>query len=167
MRFPTASGQVEVYSAAFAAQGWPPLPEYEPTPEPPSGFVRLLYGRSPVHTLSSTMNNPWLNHEIAENEVWVNGSYAAPLGIKDGQRVFLENQDGIRSCKPVKVKVTPGIRPDCIYMVHGYGCRSALLKEGFDRGVSDTSLMTRSSKDPVSGVRGMRVNFVRFVKARG
>lgn len=166
MRFPTASGQAEVYSAAFAAQGWPPLPEYEPTPEPPPGFVRLLYGRSPVHTLSSTMNNPWLNHEITENEVWVNPSYAAPLGIKDGQPVFLENQDGIRSFKPVKVKVTPGIRPDCIYMVHGYGCRSALLKEGFDRGVSDTSLMTRSSKDPVSGVRGMRVNFVRFVKAR-
>ena len=167
VRFPTASGQVEVYSAAFAAQGWAPLPEYEPTPEPPHGFVRLLYGRSPVHTLSSTMNNPWLNHEIAENEVWVNGRCAADFGIKDGQRVFLENQDGIRSFKPVKVKVTPGIRPDCIYMVHGYGCRSAYLKEGFDRGVSDTSLMTRSSKDPVSGVRGMRVNFVRFVKARG
>ncbi|MBU0910408.1 MAG: molybdopterin-dependent oxidoreductase, partial [Proteobacteria bacterium] len=65
VRFPTPSGLVEVYSPAFAEQGWAPLPEYEPTPEPPAGFVRLLYGRSPVHTLSSTMNNPWLNHEIA------------------------------------------------------------------------------------------------------
>lgn len=167
VRFPTASGQAEVYCPAFAEQGWAPLPGYEPIPEPAPGFVRLLYGRSPVHTLSSTMNNPWLNHEIVENEVWVHGSYAAASGIKDGQRVFLENQDGIRSGKPVKVKVTPGIRPDCIYLVHGYGCRSVLLKQGFDRGVSDTSLMTRSSKDPVSGVRGMRVNFVRLVKARG
>ena len=167
VRFPTPSGQVEVYSSAFAGLGLPPLPEYESTPEPPAGYVRLLYGRSPVHTLSSTMNNPWLNHEMAENELWVHDSSAAAFGLRNGERVFLENQDGIRSGKPVKVKVTPGIRPDCSYLVHGYGCRSMHLKEGFDRGVSDTSLMTRSSKDPLSGVRGMRVNFVRLVKARG
>jgi thiosulfate reductase/polysulfide reductase chain A len=113
------------------------------------------------------MNNPWLNHEMAENELWVHDSSAAAFGLRNGERVFLENQDGIRSSKPVKVKVTPGIRPDCSYLVHGYGCRSMHLKEGFDRGVSDTSLMTRSSKDPLSGVRGMRVNFVRLVKTRG
>ncbi|RJX26899.1 MAG: twin-arginine translocation pathway signal protein [Desulfurivibrio sp.] len=166
INFPTASGQAEVYSSAFAGQGWDPLPGYEPTPEPPAGFVRLLYGRSPVHTQSSTMNNPWLNHEIPENEVWVHPSHAAAARISDGERVFLENQDGIRSFKAVKVKVTPGIRPDCSYLVHGYGCRSLLLQQAFDRGVSDTSLMTRSSKDPVSGVRGMRVNFIRLVKAR-
>lgn len=47
------------------------------------------------------------------------------------------------------------------------GPSSFFLQQGFDRGVSDTSLMTRSSKDPVSGVPGMRVNFVRAGKARG
>ncbi len=161
----TASGKIELYSSDFAMLGFGGLPDYEKVKEPPRGFIRLLYGRSPVHTLTSTTNNPWLRHEMGENEIWINDTYAARLSLTHGETVFLENQDGIRSIKRVKVKVTPGIRTDCGYMVHGFGCRSSHLKEGFHQGISDTSLMTRSSTDPISGVRGMRVNFVRVVKS--
>ncbi|MCB2181841.1 MAG: molybdopterin-dependent oxidoreductase [Desulfobulbaceae bacterium] len=158
--------RIELSSSFFAEQGWDPLPGFnaDDIESPPAGFVRLLYGRSPVQSLSFTTNNPWLNHEIDENVLWVNDIYAARSRVKDGEKIFLENQDGIRSIKPIKVKVTPGIRSDCVFMVHGYGCRSSLLKEAFNRGISDTALMTRSKEDPISGVRGMRVNFVRFVQ---
>ena len=38
------------------------------------------------------------------------------------------------------------------------------MTKAFGFGVSDSSLVTRSVPDPVSGVRGIRGNFVRFVK---
>ncbi|MFH1216013.1 MAG: molybdopterin-dependent oxidoreductase [Pseudomonadota bacterium] len=161
--FPTADGKVALYALDFAGKGWDPMPVFQEPAQPPSGFLRLLYGRSPVHTLTSTINNAWLTHETMENELWLNNVVAGRLGIADGDGIFLENQDGIRSVKPIHVKVTEGIRPDCVYMVHGYGCRSSHLEIAFNRGVSDTSLMTRSIEDPVSGTRGMRVNFVRLL----
>jgi len=163
--FPTSSGKIEVSSISFQQNGWSAIPAYEKVDSPPSGFFRLLYGRSPVHSLTQTCNNSWLNHESPENEIWVNDTVANAIGLVDGENIILENQDGIRSIKGVKVKVTPGIRQDCVYMVHGYGARSSQLSQAFNRGVSDTYLMTRSKKDPISGVRGMRTNFVRFVRS--
>jgi thiosulfate reductase / polysulfide reductase chain A len=161
--FPTSSGKIEISSMYFQQNGWSSIPTYEQVSKPPTGFFRLLYGRSPVHTLTQTCNNSWLNHESPENEIWVNDTVARTMELVDGEYIILENQDGIRSIKGIKVKVTPGIRQDCVYMVHGYGARSSLLSQAFNRGVSDTYLMTRSKKDPISGVRGMRTNFVRFV----
>lgn len=166
-RLPGGDAKVTLYSSDFADQGWDPLPVFQETPPPVAGFLRLLYGRSPVHTLTATANNPWLQHEMMENELWLNSVAAGRLGINDGDGVFLENQDGIRTVRPIKVKVTPGIRPDCVYMAHGFGCRSSHLHLAFNRGVSDTSLMTRSIEDPVSGIRGMRVNFVRLQPVKG
>jgi thiosulfate reductase / polysulfide reductase chain A len=163
--FPTSSGKIEISSIYFQQNGWSPIPTYEQVGKPPTGFFRLLYGRSPVHTLTQTCNNSWLNHESPENEIWVNNTVARTMGLVDGENIILENQDGILSIKGIKVKVTPGIRQDCVYMVHGYGARSSLLSQAFNRGVSDTYLMTRSKKDPISGVRGMRTNFVRFVRS--
>ena len=163
--YATASGKIELYCSRFANQGFGGFPAHEKVAQPPRTYIRLLYGRSPVHSLTSTANNPWLRHEMGENELWINDTYAARWSLTNGDMVFLENQDGIRSLKAVKVKVTPGIRTDCGYLVHGFGCRSFHLKEGFHQGISDTSLMTRSSVDPLSGVRGMRCNFVRLVKS--
>ncbi len=163
--FPTSSGKIEAASMYFQKHGWSPMPTYEPIDSPPSGFFRLLYGRSPVHSLTQTCNNTWLNHESPENEIWVNDTVAKAMGLADGENIILENQDGIRSITAIRVKVTPGIRQDCVYVAHGYGARSSLLSQGFNRGVSDTYLMTRSKKDPISGVRGMRTNFVRFRKS--
>lgn len=162
--YPTPSHKIEITSASFNEQGWSPIPSYEPVDSPPPGFFRLLYGRSPVHTLTQTCNNSWLHNESAENEIWINDGVARTMRLKDGERVILENQDGIRSITSIQVKVTPGIRQDCVFIVHGYGARSDFLSLGYNRGVSDTCLMTRSKKDPISGVRGMRINHVRFVR---
>ncbi|MCK5438157.1 MAG: hypothetical protein KAI90_09080 [Desulfobulbaceae bacterium] len=89
------------------------------------------------------------------------------IRIIDGDELFLENQDGFRSIQPVKIKVTPGIRVDCVYMAHGFGSRSPHLNTGFLKGVSDAFIITRSGLDPISGCRGTRVNiYQRFTGQR-
>jgi thiosulfate reductase/polysulfide reductase chain A len=160
--FGTASKKVELYSAALAKSGHKPLPEYEPPVEPPAGFFRLLYGRSPVHTFARTQNTPVLHALQPENDVWLNDGAAARLGLKDGDRVWLQNQDGVRA-GPVKVKATPRIRSDCVYTVHGFGHEAPGMRRAHRRGVSDARLQTRYVLDPISGGAGMRVNFVKLV----
>lgn len=161
--FSTASGKVELYSEALAKSKLDPIPVYEPPPEVPDGFFRLLYGRSPVHTFSRTQNTPLLNELHPENEVWVNAEVADKLGMKDGQRVWLENQDGARS-GPIKVKATQRIRKDSVYMVHGFGHNAPMMKRAHARGASDSALQTRYVLDPISGGAGLRVNFVKLTK---
>lgn len=161
--FATASGKIELYSQALADAGHDPLPRFEPVEGPPEGFFRLLYGRHPVHTFARTQNTPALADIFAENELWLNGEAAAALGLRDGERVTLENQDGVRE-GPIKLKVTPRIRPDAVYMVHGFGHRAPQMRRADGRGASDTALQTRYALDPISGGAGMRVNFVRIVR---
>ncbi len=161
--FATKSGKIELYSAELALAGHDPLPVYTPVEEPPQGYFRLLYGRHPVHTFAKTQNTPLLNELYPENEVWVNADAAAAQGLQDGQYVWLENQDGARS-GPIKIKVTQRIRPDAVFMAHGFGQQAPGLTRANGKGASDTQLQTRYVLDPISGGAGMRVNFVRIVK---
>ncbi len=69
--FDTASGKIELYSEALAKIGADPLPRYTPPVEPPRGFVRLLYGRAPVHSFARSQNNEALDALMPENEVWL------------------------------------------------------------------------------------------------
>ena len=147
----------------FEDEDFSPVPVFEPTPAPPKGFARLIYGRVPVHTFSRTMNNEWLHHEWPENHAWINDEVAAKLGIKDGDEIVLENQDGKRSL-PVKAKVTPGIRPDCIFLPHGFGSLSQKLRRAYRKGASDQFLITHYVQDPFMGASSHRTSFVRIVK---
>jgi thiosulfate reductase/polysulfide reductase chain A len=161
--FQTASKKVELYSEPLAKAGFSPLPEYQPTPEPPPGTFRLLYGRSPVHTFARTQNTPALHALQPENDLWLNDAVAERLGLRSGDRVWLENQDGERS-GPIAVKATPRIRSDCVFTVHGFGHEAPGMRRAHRRGASDTKLQTRYALDPISGGAGMRVNFVKLVR---
>jgi len=161
--FTTTSGKVELYSEALEKAKMKPMPEYEATPEPPAGFFRLLYGRSPVHTFARTQNTPLLNELMPENEVWLNDEAATKLGLKHGDRVMLENQDGIKS-GPIRVKATPRIRQDCVFLVHGFGHDAPRMTRAHKRGASDAMLQTKYKLDPISGGAGLRVNFVKVVR---
>ena len=161
--FHTATGLINLYSNELAEAGHDPMPVYEPIDEPPDGFFRLLYGRSPVHTFAKTQNTPVLSDIDPENEVWVNVDAAERLGVKDGDYVMLENQDGVKD-GPVKVKATQRIRNDAVFMAHGFGHKSEGLTRANGKGASDTKLQTRYRLDPISGGAGMRVNFVRLDK---
>jgi thiosulfate reductase/polysulfide reductase chain A len=161
--FATASGKIELYSEQLALAGQDPLPVYTPTEEPPQGYFRLLYGRHPVHTFAKTQNTPLLHQLNPENDLWLNATVAASMGIKNGDRVYVENQDGVRT-GPIKVKVTQRIRPDAVFMSHGFGRNAPQLSLANGRGASDAALITRYALDPISGGAGMRINFVRIVK---
>lgn len=164
MTFPTPSGKIEFHSSWLAHNGFAPLPTYEHPAKAPDGYIRLLYGRCPAHSLTRTAGFTWLNHEIPENVLWLAESFAGQLGIVDGEEVRLENTAGFRSLNRIKVKVTPGIREDCCYMSHGYGNRSPFIPEAYLRGVSDSALMSRGKVDAVSGARGRRGTFVRLLR---
>jgi thiosulfate reductase / polysulfide reductase chain A len=161
--FKTPSGKIELYSEALAKIGQDPLPRYVEHEKPPDGWFRLIYGRAPMHSFGRSENNATLNGLMSENEVWLHTGPAAQLGLKSGDRVALENRDGVRS-EPVLVKVTEGIRTDAAYLVHGFGHRGKGLSRAYRKGISDTSLMSRVTIDPLMGGTGMRVNFVRPVK---
>jgi thiosulfate reductase/polysulfide reductase chain A len=72
-----------------------------------------------------------------------------------------QNQDGVVSNR-IKIKVTERIRPDCVFMTHGFGHTSRMLKFAYGKGASDSQLITRYTTDPLMGGTGMNVNFVTF-----
>lgn len=161
--FPTDSGKIELYSAAYEQYGFDPLPKYTAHPEPPPGFYRLIYGRAPMHTFSRTSNNPNLTDLMDENTVWINPKVSKEWGITNGQYIWLKNQDEILSEFSVRVRVTERIRWDSVYMVHGFGHSQARMKRCYGKGASDTQLITTVLTDPIMGGTGMRGNFVTFI----
>ncbi len=157
--WPTPSGKVEFYSLQLERAGFDPVPRHQRQKEGPPGSFRLLYGRAPVHSFSRTQTNPILRDAMPENDVWLNASVGARLGLRSGDYVRLRNQDDVLS-SPIKVRVTEAIRPDCVYMVHGFGHTAKGLRSAFGVGASDAQLITRYETDPLMGGTGMNVNFV-------
>ena len=157
--FPTPSGKIEFYSLQLQKAGFDAVPKFNAPDSGPPGSFRLLYGRAPVHSFSRTHTNRILSDMMDENEVWVNSDIAERLGLASGQYVTLRNQDGVVSTK-IKVKATERIRPDCVYMVHGFGHTAKGLKHAYRKGASDAQLITRYITDPLMGGTGMNVNFV-------
>ncbi len=161
--FPTDSGKIELYSKELESLGFDAMPLYTKHPEPPQGFYRLNYGRSPMHTFSRTANNPNLNALKSENNLWVNPKVARIIGLKTGQAVWLRNQDKITSTFSIKVRVTERIRWDSVYMVHGFGHDNKKLTRAFGKGINDTQMVTKTMIDPIMGGTGMRGNFVEII----
>jgi thiosulfate reductase/polysulfide reductase chain A len=160
-KFNTPSGKIEFFSPQLQAAGFDPVPKYKKPDAPPPGYFRLLFGRSPVHSFSRTQSNRILMDMMDENEIWVNNDIAKQYGLKNAQHIKLKNQDGVVSNK-IKVKVTERIRTDCVYMVHGFGHNSRMLKGAYGKGASDSQLITKYVNDPIMGGTGMNVNFVTF-----
>jgi thiosulfate reductase/polysulfide reductase chain A len=157
--------EVIFFNEEIAEHGYPAAPTYIPVEEVPAGHFRLLYGRSPVHTFNRSQNNVWLYHAMPENPVWLNDEMAKKLGLKEGDRVYCVNSEGVKSRTTTSVKVTPGIRKDCVYMAHGYGSMNPAMSLGVGAGIDDQSLITKLAVDPETGCHGMRNNFVKLVKA--
>ena len=161
--FPTNSGKVEFYSTELEEKGFDPMPVYTSHDHPDRGFYRLNYGRSPMHTFSRTINNPNLNDLMDENKLWVNPKVARIEGLRNNQEVWLENQDGKLSTFSIKVRVTERIRWDSVYMYHGFGHNNKKLSRAFGKGICDTDLITKVTRDPLMGGTGMRGNFVKII----
>jgi thiosulfate reductase/polysulfide reductase chain A len=157
--YDTPSGKVEFWSQQLADKGFDPVPKYTPPESGPPGSYRLISGRAPMHTFSRTIGNPRLNQLMPENAVWVNAAEARRLGLATGDRVRLRNQDGVVS-DPVVVQATERIRPECVYMVHGFGSTSKAWKLAYRKGASTAQLASRYKVDPLMGGTSIHSNFV-------
>lgn len=162
IEFNTNTGKIELYSTAMEEEGFDPMPRYTPHEEQPAGYYHLNYGRAPMHTFSRTANNPNLTDLMDENKVWVNPKVAKEWDLINDQEIYLENQDGVISHFPIKVRVTERIRFDSVYIVHGFGHFNKKLSRAHGKGACDSQLITRVLTDPIMGGTGMRGNFVTF-----
>lgn len=160
-KFPTDSGKIELYSKTLFDYGFQPLPEFTQHETPDDGYYRLLIGRSPIHSFTRTINNPILHQIKGENEVWINKRVAQQWGIVNGQYIRLKNQDGA-ICNKIQARVTERIRPDCVFMVHGFGQTQKQLRRSYKSGAADEDLMTRVKIDPIMGGQALNSNFVTF-----
>jgi thiosulfate reductase/polysulfide reductase chain A len=77
--------------------------------------------------------------------------------------VRLRNQDGITSL-PVAARVTERLRPDCVYMVYGFGHTSRMSRLSFEMGASASHLNSSYRTDPLTGSTSIHTNFVAVLK---
>ncbi|NIR30943.1 MAG: molybdopterin oxidoreductase family protein [Gammaproteobacteria bacterium] len=115
LRFPTASGKVELYCEALSAQGVDPLPAWVPNPDPdppPPGCERDqgldLITPAAHHFVTSTFaNQAELLRREGEPVIEIHPEDAERRGIASGDRVVVENARG--SCA-LRALVTEGVR---------------------------------------------------------
>jgi thiosulfate reductase/polysulfide reductase chain A len=158
--FHTPSGKVELYSKTLEDAGFSPLPVYKAQGKPPKGHLRLLFGRSPLHSFSRTANNPILYDIVPGNCLWMHPKCAKALGLEKGSYVVVENDRGDKT-NPMPLKVTPRMQEKSVYMYHGFGHDAKGLTRACCTGGNDTALIRDYAVDPVSGANGMRTEFVK------
>lgn len=86
------------------------------------------------------LNVPWLNELRSEPTMEINEEAAAARGIKQGDTVRVFNDRGF---VVLKALVTKGIRPDCVFIPHGW--------QSDDFIAGHTQDLTRIDMDPMSG----------------
>jgi len=114
--FPTASGKTEFFSAALAAQGLEPLPDYLPPLEATDSPLAKKYPLAMIspparNFLNSTfVNVQSLRATEGEPHLDLHPLDAAKRTIVDGQRVRIFNDRGSFECKArVTEKARPGV----------------------------------------------------------
>ena len=136
----TPSGKVEIYSKTLESLGFPPIPRWEeplvsPDPKDPHSF-RLLHGKQAIHTHSMTANQPVLmalSHRYDMIRLWMNKERGKQLGLADGDWIRMESIVGEGR---IRVRLTEGIHPSCVWLPSGYGVFSKYLKTAYDIGLS-------------------------------
>lgn len=160
-RLRTRSGKVEIFSEKYQQKGLDPLPVYIAPTSVPVGRYRLLVGRHAYFTHGTTSNNQLLNELMPENTLWLNTQEAARQGLRDGMRVTVKSPVGEQT---LKLEVTDKIRPDCVYMAHGFGVLSQGLHTVYGKGGSDAALL-ETGHCPISGNAAMHETLVQIQPA--
>lgn len=163
-RLATASGKVELANPGFEQSGstrvvgWVP-----PRTRPDNVRLQLLHGHVPVHTNGHTQNIAPLYQLMPENHLWIHPQAAAERGIRTGDLVEVANEYGRERLKAL---VTQGIRPDCVWMCHGFGTMAPEQRLACGKGANDNALYP-IMVTPVSGALGQGDATVTVRKAGG
>jgi thiosulfate reductase/polysulfide reductase chain A len=155
-RFITKSGKIELFSERLQEAHYDPLPIYHAPAQPPPGKFRLIVGRRAYFTHANSTNNAWLNQFAPENSLWLSPGSADRIGVATGNLVEVASNVG---AVRLKVKVTQEIRPDCVFMLHGYGKKSKWQRLVADKGGADAELI-ETAWDKVSGNASLHETFV-------
>ena len=160
-RLRTKSGKIEIYSDKYAENGLDPLPVYTAPEAPPAGRFRLLVGRHAYFTHGTTQNNAYLHDLMPENTLWLNADEARKMGLKNGRMVKVKSPVGEEI---LRLEVTEKIRPDCVYLAHGFGVLSKGLTRIYGKGGNDANLL-EDKACPISGNVAMHQTFVEIIPA--
>ncbi len=160
-RLKTKSGKIEIYSEKYAENSHDPLPVYASPAPVPQGKYRLIVGRHAYFTHGTTQNNPFLHDLMPENTLWLNADEAAKLGLKNGRMVRVKSPVGEQT---LRLEATEKIRPDCVYMAHGFGVLSKGLSRIYGKGGCDADLL-EDNACPISGNVAMHQTFVEILPA--
>ncbi|NWG04914.1 MAG: molybdopterin-dependent oxidoreductase [Syntrophaceae bacterium] len=136
----TPSGKVEIYCKTLERLGFPAIPRWEdplvsPDPKDPYSY-RLLHGKQAIHTHSMTANQPVLmalSQRYDLIRLWMNKKRGERLGLKDGDWVKIKSIVGEGK---VRVRLTEGLHPSCVWLPSGYGIFSKNLKTAYDIGLN-------------------------------
>jgi len=143
----TESGKIQVFSPKLQAMGYNPLPFFDESwvinPQNQDEF-HMVTTRPPVHRHVKTHNMKWLNEIMPEGFVYINSTRAAGLGIADGDTIELSTDFGTDQCK---AKLTEGIRPDTLCILHGFGQKTPFLKLVKNDGMNDGNIMPAWPKE--------------------
>lgn len=123
--FPTPSGRVEFVSAAAAAAGLDPLPDYRPAREGPGGDAELL-GRYPLQLLTPKTHPGFLNgtYSMSPRHAPPGGPFveldptdAAARGIEEGRPVVVHND---RASLQLVARFSGRVRPGVVAIPFGW-----------------------------------------------
>ena len=164
----TPSGKVEIYCKTLERLGFPAIPRWEeplvsPDPKDPHSF-RLLHGKQAIHTHSMTANQPVLmalSHRYDMIRIWMSKERGKQLGLKDGDWVKIKSIVGEGK---IRVRLTEGIHPSCVWLPSGYGIFSKRLKTAYDVGLSYNDFLP-TYFDPTVGHAMSSEIIVQVVKA--
>lgn len=143
----TESGKVQVFSPKLKEMGYAPLPFYEKDwilkPQSKDEFY-IVTTRPPMHRHYKTHNMRWLQEMMPEGYIHMNSSRARQLGIQDGDLIELSTPYGQDQGK---VKLSEGLRPDTLCILHGFGNKSPYLKRAQNNGMNDGVIMPATPKE--------------------
>jgi len=145
----TPTGKIELYATSFAEKGYNPLPEWrEPKVQPDTEYpFRLINTKLDIHCNLTTQNNPILMGLVGENWAEMNPRDAAPLGIRDGDRIEIESPLGGTT---IRVKLREGMRPGVVCVRHGHGFGHWMGKVPKGKGTHINPLID-TNVNPISG----------------
>jgi thiosulfate reductase/polysulfide reductase chain A len=157
-RFVTQSGKIELVSERLKTAGYDALPVYSVPPQPPAGQLRLILGRKAYFTHANTTNYPWLHAFQPDNYLLLNSKTAESLGIEDGNRVEVTSSSGATR---LPAKISEEIRPDCVFILHGFGKRTKWQRLVSETTGSDVQVL-ETAWDKVSGNAALHETFVKL-----
>lgn len=154
MKFKTKSGKIEFFSEDVE-QLWPGygVPRFRNIKIAGSNELLFIQAKAAVHTNAATAFVPSLSALMSENPVWINTETAKTHGIKNGDRISLENATGKETGT---AHVTDGIRPDTVFTyMAGFGVKNGYRQTAAaSNGIMCSNLLPHAVND----VTGMAVH---------